>query len=161
MDAQLNERALSSDDDDELQLELETFYTKTLDLVEGDVKREWGNWLRDPNHHSTNLGGERWLRDEGGFQMGDMGTNVKGKDIMQLPIFEHIKSGGVSGNVLVSTSEVGLQGIDDSSGIELDLVDDRKKKRRGLRVMQAQYKDMEVDSLTLQKSSDVVSSGDG
>ncbi|XVF88715.1 hypothetical protein PTKIN_Ptkin19aG0072800 [Pterospermum kingtungense] len=129
-----------------LHLKKKTFCTKTLDLVEVDVMREWGNRLRIPNRRSTNFGvwggggvvcGERWLRDEG------------------------TKMGGVANHKFVAGCGGSDGGIDNSSEIELDLVDDRKKKRCGLRVMQAQQKDMEVDSLTLQKSFDALSSGDG
>ena len=45
------------------------FCLKLAVLLEDQIRKEWGSWLRVPNRKGVALGGERWLRDEsyGGF----------------------------------------------------------------------------------------------
>lgn len=43
----------------------------------GEIKREWGAWLRAPDRRNSNLGGDRWLRDDN--VRGDVGDFSSGE----------------------------------------------------------------------------------
>ncbi|XVF64371.1 hypothetical protein PTKIN_Ptkin09bG0164300 [Pterospermum kingtungense] len=66
---------------------VEQFCSKVFDQPNGDVRRDWGAWLRVLNRKSENLGGEKWLREEeeesfvpggSGLLIGDGGATHRG-----------------------------------------------------------------------------------
>lgn len=134
----------------------ERFCELLFSIPEEEVKRGWGTWLRAPDKRNANLGGSKWLRDDGhndGGSISGIATNDRrdGEGIMAGENFKITANPVFSGKItaglgplntkqilhdsrkvmadssLLIDTPINEESMDEDYG--LDLIDDRKRRR--------------------------------